>query len=456
MLKLVYDYVPIWVQNLLISLYGANLRRERFGTKYKETFRTIDLECTPTQKALEIGEFLTSAARDVPYYKENTDFVVHHNKSEVSLDRLINEFPILEKSTIRDCSGSLLSDRFKGKLINVSTSGSTGSPLKIYMDRHSREINYAFFHKFLETIGVNEFDRSATFAGRVLIPSRQKKPPFWRINMSMNTLLLSSYHISMNSCLSYIKEMERFDPLYIDSYPSAIYELALFLDKLGYSPVLKVKAIITSSETLFSYQRELIEEIFGCPIYDFYGCAEQSVLAFQTPYSNGEYVVPSQYCLVEVLNDKSQPVLPGQSGRVVCTNIFNSAAPVIRYEIGDNAVLGEYYPGTCFARRLSAIEGRADDVVITPSGQKVGRLDPIFKGIGGIEETQIVQESINLLTLNIVTVDSKPINEKKLITFLKHRIGSEMDINIVYMQSIPRSRTGKFRAVLSKIQTGSE
>lgn len=451
MIKELYDLMPIWVQNLLISVYGANLRRTRFGKKYRDTLCTIDLQSSLAENSVAICEFLIAAAQNVPYYRNDTKFDKSGLEDLDTLGRVVNKFPILGKDTIRDCSRSLVSDKFKGKLTRVSTSGSTGSPLEICMDQDSREINYAFFHKFLESIGVEEFERSATFAGRVLVSTHEKKPPFWRINWSMKTLLLSSYHISKNSCLSYINAIEGWSPRYIDSYPSAIYELAFLLKEEGYKPKIELVAIITSSETLFDYQREIIEEIFRCPVYDYYGCAEQSVLAFQTPFSKGEYIVPSQYCLVEVLDENSEPVLEGKSGRVICSNIFNSAAPLIRYEIGDKAVVSEYYPGTYFAKRLSLIEGRVDDVVITPNGQKVGRLDPVFKGLEGIKETQIVQESRSLLTINIVTMNGEPINEKKLMRMLRDRVGTELEIDIQYMGSIPRSRSGKFRSVLSKI-----
>ncbi|WP_148862576.1 phenylacetate--CoA ligase family protein [Marinobacter fonticola] len=394
---------------------------------------------------------MASAAESVPFYRETVVTDASELRELKELEQIIEKFQILKKDDLRNCAPSMVSDRFKGKLITVSTSGSTGSPLEIRMDRDSREINYAFFHKFLESIGVNEFERSATFAGRILVPPHQQRAPYWRVNKAMNTLLLSSYHLSKKSCLDYIGAIEDWAPFFIDSYPSAIYELALLLKDEGYRPNLKLKAIVTSSETLFYYQRELIEDVFSCPVYDYYGCAEQSVLAFQTPLSQGDYIVPSQYCLVEVLDEKSSPVAPGESGRIICTNIFNSATPVIRYEIGDNAIVGDYYPGTRFASRLASIEGRVDDVVVTPEGHKVGRLDPVFKGLGGIKETQIVQVSRSMLTLNVVTIEGKPINEKKLVSMLRERVGTEIEIDIRYMDRIPRSSSGKFRSVISNI-----
>lgn len=412
----------------------------------------ISFNHSPEDNRNYIFDFLKSAMNDVPFYRSRIERHYLDDFQNEGLEEFLIQFPILEKSVIRDDPKSIISDKFYGDLISVSTSGSTGTPLKVQMDFDSRQINYAFFHKFLEAVGVSEFERSATFAGRVLVPSKQKKPPFWRFNKAMNTLLLSSYHIAEESFRGYIKALENWNPRYIDSYPSAVYELAVLLHNNNYKPTMNLKAIITSSETLFPYQREMIEEVFRCPVYDYYGCAEQSVLAFQTPSSNGDYIVPSQYCLVEVLDEDYEPVRPGESGQVVCTNLFNAAAPIIRYAIGDHAVVGEYFSESRFVRRLSKVEGRVDDVIITPDGRRVGRLDPIFKGVDGISEAQIVQERLDFLKVNVVALNEQAVNETKLREMLRERLGNDIKIEFDYMQSIPRTKSGKFRSVLSKIQ----
>lgn len=451
MVNSIYNRMPIWVQNSLVSMYGWHIRRGRFGSAYKDAFKNIELDLDLSANADNIRDFLTSAVENVPFYRNAIATSASALNKEKSLDSLISHFPVLTKDDIRKFSKNMVSESLQGKLLTVSTSGSTGSPLEIQMDGNSREINYAFFHRFLESIGVSEFERSATFAGRIMVPPHQKTAPYWRMNRAMNTLLLSSYHLSKNSCIDYIKAIEGWAPFYIDSYPSAIFELAQLLREAHYKPKIKMKAIVTSSETLFDYQRKLIEEVFNCPIYDYYGCAEQSVLAFQTPKSGGDYVVPCQYSMVEVLNEDGLPVEPGESGRIICTNVFNNAAPVIRYDIGDNAVVDEYYSTSRFAKQLKRIEGRADDVVVTSDGNKVGRLDPVFKGFTGIKETQIVQERLNKLVLKIVTVDGEPVNEKKLQSLLKDRVGCNMEILVTYVDKIPRSNSGKFRSVISKI-----
>lgn len=454
-IKKVYDYLPIPAQNVALSIYGLLLKRLRHGASYKDILNNIDLTKTPKEKNLEsnIIDFISEAMEYVPAYQAlSHDYNSIVDSNNVELSSLISNFPIVSKDELRGDPYLYVPTREHGKIIKNHTSGSTGSPLEILTTKYALQFNYAFFHKFLAEIGVSEFERSATFAGRMIVPRHQRSPIFWRKNYGMNTLLLSSYHISKKSAKRYLDALEAWKPIYIDSYPSAIYELASFLRELNLKPALNLKAIVTSSETLFKYQREVIEETFECPIYDQYGCAEQAVVAFQIEgHQYSPYLVPAQYSLVEVLNDSGDPVSPGEEGRLICTNLFNKAMPLIRYDIGDLAVLKEYYPGTTFARSLASISGRVDDVIKTKDGVKVGRLDPVFKGLKGIKEAQIVQQSLELIEIRLVPIRGLDIDEQKLIELIKERVGEAFSIKITYYDSIPRNASGKFRSVISNV-----
>jgi phenylacetate-CoA ligase len=451
-MKYIYDVLPETVQNILISLYGLKLRNDRFSSCYKKTIKNIDFDLSPTNHELSahIINFIRKASVDVPFYR--TECQEDFPKSSGDLIKNLKKFPIITKNNIQENPELFISERKSGKITTNHTSGSTGSPLNISMCSSSLQINYAFFHKFLSELGLDEFDKSATFAGRLIVPKGRNKPPFWRMNWAMKTLLLSSYHISALTFRDYLSAMESWAPKYIDCYPSTIYELAMFSRQFGIVPNINLKAIVTSSETLFPHQRDLIEDVFRCPVYDYYGCAEQAVFACQLPEEkSSHYRVAAQYCLVEVLDDNNTPVSPGEEGRLVCTNIFNSVMPLIRYDIGDSAVLGSYFENTHFARSLVCVHGRVDDVVKNSKGQKIGRLDPVFKGLSGIKEAQIIQHSLKRLEVRIVKFESCSIDTSKIIKLIKDRVGDDFTIEIRYVSSIPRTSSGKFRAVISKI-----
>lgn len=74
----------------------------------------------------------------------------------------------------------------------------------------------------------------------------------------------------------FVNKIFEFGPQAIEAYPSAIYVLAKYMDDNNIRH--KIKAVFTSSETLYPIQREVIERVFQCKIYDKYGLSEMFLL----------------------------------------------------------------------------------------------------------------------------------------------------------------------------------
>lgn len=454
----IYKLSPVILQNALITGYGLRLKKLRYGGQYnnycnllKETqyYSSEDLSALQSDSFVNLIRY---ACRHVPYYKNFIDDK-SINASDITLDNYKDIFPLLTKETLRKYSNEFISrDAEHGKHLYINTSGTSGTPLRVAVYKAAIQHNYAFFTRLLSWAGINYGDRSATFAGRVFIPQGQKGPPYWRKNRFLNNLLFSSYNISGNTIPSYIEALGRFDPVYIDSYPSAIYEIAKHIIDNHLEHDIRPKAIITSSETLYDYQRSSIEEAFGCRVYDHLGCAEMVALISQCEH--GYYHVNPEYGLLEVVDADGQPAPKGEPGQLVCTGLINLAMPLIRYVLGDSVILGD---DECRCGRnfqvIKSIIGRTDDLIIACNGSKVGRLDPIFKGLDqSIKETQIIQNDLNKMTVKIVTdADYDSVNTGKIVSELKKRTGNCMNIRIEFVDSIPKSRSGKFRAVVSDI-----
>ena len=86
----------------------------------------------------------------------------------------------------------------------------------------------------------------------------QRQPPFWRHNRRQNQLLLSSFHLSRANLPAYFEALTEFKPSVLDGYPSTLYILAKYL--LSRGEKFQLRAAITSSETLYDFQRTAIEE----------------------------------------------------------------------------------------------------------------------------------------------------------------------------------------------------
>ncbi len=455
----IYNHTPIMIQNLLISAYGYKLKRARYGGEFdrnynnaKEAYRFDEKQIYELQKRL-LAEIVRAAARYTPHYM-NSVKITDSEISNITPEALVDYFPVLDKNTIRESQKSFYNQNIANSTVyHINTSGTTGTPLKIAVTNSSVQKNYAYFARFLDIAGVSRHERSATFAGRMIIPDSQNKPPYWRYNLANNNLLLSSYRASDKTIPSYIKALEKWQPKFIDSYPSAIYILAKYIVDNEVKHTIRPTTIITSSEMLIDDHRRTIETAFGCKVYDHYGCAEMA--AFITQCKHGSYHINADYGLIEVLDDNERPVRAGEIGEIVCTGFINQAMPLIRYRIGDSAILsGRKCDCGCHFPVIESIIGRSDDLIITPDGRKVGRLDPVFKGLSGIKETQIVQTHINEIQINIVRdVTYTDNSANTLISELSRRVGDDMKISVVFRDVIPKSKSGKFKTVISKLNS---
>jgi phenylacetate-CoA ligase len=331
----------------------------------------------------------------------------------------------------------------------VHTGGTTGTPLTFYSDRPSMQRNFAFIARLREWIGAPVGQRAAVFAGRTFVSPDATRPPFWRRNLASNTMLFSSYHISPQTIPDYVAALRRFQPRLIDSYPSSILPIAQWVLDHGVTDI-RPRGVMTSSETLDPGPRAVIEQAFGCRVYDAYGAAEMA--AWITQCEHSRYHINPEYGVVELVVD-GRPAAPGETGEIIATGFINPVMPLIRYATGDLAVASAE---SCACGRafdvVERVEGRRDEVVVTPEGRFIGRLDPIFKAIHSVYESQIIQDLRDHVRVELVTRDGYSAEEEhSLMDGLRKRLGPSMRIDIVRVESIPRSRSGKLRSVINLI-----
>lgn len=446
-----YARSPVWLQNLLITGYGAHLRRVRFGGEGRALLAGLrHSELLPRSERRRrqdaaLAEAVERALADVPFYRERGP----RRPAIRSVDDLAR-LPLLSKQEVQAAGQRMISERYRGaKLREIHTGGTTGKPLAIYCDSATLQRNYAFFTRFRESAGIVDGDRVATFAGRILVPPGSGAP-YWRHNRAANTLLFSSYHIGESTLPAYAAALERFAPAMIDSYPSSIEPIARHVLERNINAG-RPKAVITSSETLLPEVRAVVEEAFQCPVFDHYGGAE--MVALITQCRAGTYHVAEEFGVVELLRD-GRRALPGERGEIVATSLINPVMPLIRYATGDYAIAGD---GTCRCGRASqtilSIEGRMDDVLVTPEGHLVGRLDPIFKAVSSLYETRIVQDAPDHVRVEMVVLgEFTDEMERELTAQLRARLGPRMRIDLVRVPSIERTARGKLRTTVNLVR----
>ena len=284
------------------------------------------------------------------------------------------------------------------------------------------------------------------------MPGAETKPPFWRSNWVVNHMYFSSYHLSCDNMELYLRQLERFSPKALEGYPSTIYVLARYL--LKRKTTLRLKAVFTSSETLFPHQRQAIERAFECKVFDFYGIAERVIFATECPAHEGNHL-NMDFGITEILNKDRQPVVPGEMGRIVATGLHNYGMPLIRYQTSDvSAIKGKKCPCGRDFPLMEDVTSRAEDIITTKDGRYLSfaSLSLPFKEMDSLVEAQIIQEDLEHIRINIVRQPTYNESDTQyLLNEFKKRIGSDMKIEIVFVDLISRTKAGKFRFVISKV-----
>jgi phenylacetate-CoA ligase len=437
-----YHHLPAFLQGITLSVYSCCIFRKKYNKSTQYKF-LLDGKCLEKKSVVSssFSDLIRFSIENVPFYKDLAS-QKGIDIDAISISNYKDFFPVITKDQIRQNPKDFIATNKIENPIIFFTSGTSGSPLEIVSFPSDRKKNYDYFRAVLNEFGADVFSESATFAGRVLFKNARNNI-FWRRDSFLNTTYFSTYHMSEESLKFYVAHLDRLMPVYIDSYPSAIFELAKFICDEGISLSFSPKFVLTSSETLSDEAREVISKAFnGCPVVDYYGCTEMCVMAYAV--DGGSYVFPEQYSLVEFI-----PIGGGFS-KIVATGLVNRAMPFIRYETGDVCLNPSAKDSP--VQSCEKIIGREDDLIKTPDGKKIGRMDPVFKGVRGIERAQIVQESLTKIEVNVVLQEGvHDFDDSTLVRNIIVRIGADIDVQVNLVDEIALTKSGKFKAVISKV-----
>jgi phenylacetate-CoA ligase len=141
------------------------------------------------------------------------------------------------------------------------------------------------------------------------------------------------------------------------------------VDRLGTTPPNAPVCAVTTSDMLTEHAADRIGHAFGVPVHSWYGSNEMNGFVAGTLPGTRRYAINPLLVYPEVLDDRGDPAAPGETGRLVLTDLNNLVMPFIRYETGDLAVAsGETVGGF---RLMEDLAGRDSEVLRLPSGRIV-------------------------------------------------------------------------------------
>lgn len=447
----------MWAQTLLLNAHALRIQRERYG----RAFRDLQAEWDASQfwkpermrswQDERVRKLVRFAYERVPYYRRSFDA---HGVSPNAIHGVedLPRLPILTKEDVRAAGAELLAEGMHDQLVHGHTSGTTGSPLSLMYDRGMCVANNVADWRQKQWAGLHLGTWHALILGRVVVPTNQRQPPYWRANHVHRQLWMSAFHMSDERLPLYADELRRRGVRFLEGYPSTLYILARHLLRAG--TTLPMHAAFTSSETLLPIQREAISKAFECEVFDFYGLAERVLFAAECEQHDGKHVF-EEYGVTEVVDDSGAPVRDGQPGWLVGTSLWNFGMPLIRYRTSDiSSRIAQ--PCACGRGlgRIAAVTTKAEDIIVTPDGRFISPsvLTHPFKPFDQLVKSQIVQdESDHVLVKLVPSASFTDEHRDKLVAGLRERLGTAMRISVDVVQDIPAERSGKFRWIISRV-----
>ncbi len=405
----------------------------------------------------QLAPLLEHAAMHVPFYRERLRAGGWELTPGLDAQRW-SQIPLLTRADIQRASAALMSNApppSHGGHHVAQTSGSTGEPVKVTKTQvcqyfwqlctlrnhfwHRRDFQGRFAAIRVFAAGAAAPD-GETFSGWSRATSR-----LFSSGQSMRLDLRTDIAVQA-------RWLERHNPKYLLTFPSNLHGLIEYFEHADVRlPALS--EVIMVGEIVSPALRADCRRVLGVPLTDTYSSEEFGYLALQCP-DHAHYHVQSENVLVEVLDDDGRPCAPGAVGRLVVSSLHNFAMPLIRYEIGDLAEVGE--PCAC-GRGLPVLKriiGRVRNLVRLPTGER--RLPIVgyrgFRDIAPVRQYQFIQRTLEQIEVRLAV--ERPLTgdeEARLRVHIQQSLDYPFLIAFVYMPTIPRTKAGKFEEFMCAI-----
>ncbi|MBN7768875.1 hypothetical protein KUV44_00250 [Marinobacter daepoensis] len=398
-----------------------------------------------------LSDLIQYAAQKSPYYRHlfqarNID-ISHGDLSS------FGRIPVTTKHDIRNNLDQFISEDYRKEgLVNAKTGGSTGISLQLYFDQPCQESRNAAQLLADRWSGWDLGVKKASVWGNPPVPQGIKQK--LRHHLLDRTIYLDTMDLNPQSMDEFVQRWRKEKPGAVFGHAHSIYIFAKYLVGEGVTD-LRPDGIVATSMMLLEHERELIEYAFDCKVTNRYGCEEVGLIACECEEHRGMHLnLPHVY--VEFLDANDQPVKPGESGKIVLTDLNNRAMPLIRYRVED---VGVYSDRHCACGRglplLERLEGRVADFLKLPGGGQVAGISLVERTltkVPGVEQMQLVQEALNEILIN--RVKGREYNDQtdaNLISSLREIFNEQVDLIIQDVPSIPQEASGKYRFSICKV-----
>ena len=392
---------------------------------------------------------LLHAKKHCPFYKKKfADY--GFDPAQIRDFSDLSKCPTLSKQEVIDHREEMVSDAFPAtERLYITTGGSTGVPVGFYLQKGvSRAKETAFLETVWKRGGYFDGARLALLRGHVT--TNESHGSISSYDATRDWLILSSNHLSSGRIAEYIKELEEFKPDLLYVYPSSALNLADILQKVGIQWSIRLQGVLCGSERLTEPQRNILESVFGCRAYSWYGHSERVVLAAEGRNSGTYYFVP-QYGYAEF-----GPPTPEGLREVIGTSFDNLLMPLIRYRTGDYVRLVEEgekleYP----VPAASDVAGREQEFLLSGTGRKISLTafnmhDSVFDGLYSV---QFFQEHPGVAEFRYVAGPRFEANRLRVIEEgIRRKLGDDFVVTFRHVSEVDKTPAGKHKWLVTSLK----
>jgi len=270
--------------------------------------------------------------------------------------------------------------------------------------------------------------------------------------------ILNSDRMTEKDMHEYVQRINKIKPSLILTFTNSIDELARFIQKHHLS-IHSPHAIMTTAGVLYPEVRTRIEKVFRTTTFNRYGSQEVSDIACNCEKDQGLHLIPDIHYL-EIADDEGKEVKLGKSGNIIVTLLTNYTMPLIRYKIGDKGILSEK---KCSCGRglplLKKVIGRIRGNFKNKFGDHIngGVFIDLFYFQDNIKQFQIIQETVDSITINLVLIDKTNLKDmdkdfKEINQKIWKIMGHKINVNYNILDEIEPSPSGKYMYVFSRVK----
>ena len=449
MFSLMKSYIPGNIWPAIPEPAGATMLAVQYQLERSQWLPPDELLELQLRQA---SQLLAHAAAQVPFYHKRLRRTTGKRLSLKEWRKL----PILTRAEVQQAGQALRALEIPpahGKINQLQTSGSTGSPITAFVTDLSQFFwraatlrDHLWHQRDLTAKFVAVRSEGGRQAGEW--SERQGWGPATDILFTTGPSATLNIRTDVASQAAWLVQQR---PAYLLSFPSNIMALARHFQATGMKlPTLR--EVRTYGEVAGGEMRRLCRETWGVPVTDMYSSQEVGYIALQCP--EHEHYHLQEGVFTEVLNETGQPCRAGEVGRVVVTNLHNFAMPLIRYQSGDYAEVGEPCPCGRGLPVLKQIMGRVRNLLTLPDGRQHWPSFPAeqWSAIGTIRQMQLIQHDLERIEARIVAaLPLLPEEEERLRQILVERFGHPFRIDISYLDEIPRGANWKYEDFISKL-----